>query len=395
MIIPLADRLGSVDEYYFAGKLRQIKEMESAGKSVINLGIGSPDLPPSEATIERLVASAGDGRNYMYQPHRGIPELRSAMAAYMKEQYACDLDPAREILPLPGSKQGMLYVILAFINPGDGVLVPDPGYPTYSGVTKIAGARLIPYPLDPKNDWAPDWKALEAMDLTGVKLLWANYPHMPTGAPAREPVLRGLVDFATRHRILVCHDNPYSQLGESTGLLSILTVPGAKDVAIELQSMSKSHNLSGWRIGWAAGSAEYIDAIAKVSSNVESGMSLPLQHAATVALRADQSWYAQLRKEYRSRRNLGERILQDLGCTVSAGQAGMFVWGKISDPACDAVAHADRVLQEANVFVVPGSIFGKGGAGHLRMSLCSPVPVLEEALERVHRFAISAGIKKP
>jgi LL-diaminopimelate aminotransferase len=395
MIVPLADRLNAVDEYYFAIKLRQIKEMEIAGHRIVNLGIGSPDLPPSPATLQRMVESASDGRNYMYQPHRGIPELRAAIASYMKEHYSSTLDPASEILPLPGSKQGMLYVTLAFVNPDDGVLVPDPGYPTYSGVTRMTGARILPYRLDPARGWAPDWAALENMDLSGVKLMWANYPHMPTGAPAQESIMDGLLDFARRHRILVCHDNPYSQLGDSGKLLSILARQGAKDVAIELQSMSKSHNLSGWRIGWAAGASEYINALARVSSNVESGISLSLQHAATVALQSDPSWYAQLRKEYRSRRDLGGRILKELGCTVSEGQAGMFVWGKITDPAIDAEAQADRVLHGAHVFIVPGTVFGKGGAGHLRLSLCSPVPVLEEALSRIHNFVSSDEATKP
>jgi LL-diaminopimelate aminotransferase len=395
MIVPLAERLRVVDEYYFATKLRQIREMESAGKQVINLGIGSPDLPPSPATIERLVASASDGKNYMYQPHRGIPELRAAIASYMKEQFFCTLDPAKEILPLPGSKQGMLYVTLAFVNPGDGVLVPDPGYPTYSGVSRLTGARVVNYPLDPTNGWAPDWIALASMDLRGVKLMWANYPHMPTGAPAREETLRGIVQFAAQHGILVCHDNPYSQLGESTELLSILAVPGARDVAIELQSMSKSHNLSGWRIGWAAGVSDYIDAIARVSSNVESGMSLSLQHAATVALKSDPAWYATLRTEYHSRRSLGEKILSELGCVVQAGQAGMFVWGKIADQLCDAEAHANRILDEALVFVVPGTVFGKGGAGHLRLSLCSPIPVLEAALSRIQKHVTPKAGSQP
>jgi LL-diaminopimelate aminotransferase len=395
MIVPLAERLRVVDEYYFATKLRQIREMEAAGKRVINLGIGSPDLPPSAATIDRLVSSASEGRNYMYQPHRGIPELRTAIASYMKDQFSCTLDPGKEILPLPGSKQGMLYVTFAFVNPGDGVLVPDPGYPTYSGVARLTGARVVNYPLDPANGWSPDWNALAHMDLRGVKLMWANYPHMPTGAPAREETLRGLVRFATQHGILVCHDNPYSQLGESARLLSILAMPGAREVAIELQSMSKSHNLSGWRIGWAAGTSDYIDAIARVSSNVESGMSLPLQHAATAALQSDPSWYSTLRQEYHSRRTLGEDILNVLGCTVQPGQAGMFVWGKITDPSCDAETHADGILEEALVFIVPGTVFGKGGAGHLRLSLCSPVPALEEALTRVRKHVTPKAWIRP
>lgn len=391
MIVPLADRLQVVDEYYFAVKLRQIREMESAGHRIINLGIGSPDLPPAQTTIDALIASAANGRHYMYQPYRGIPELRAAMAAYMQEHFGVSLDPAREILPLPGSKQGMLYVTLAFVNPGEKVLVPNPGYPTYTGVARMTGARVLQYPLDPRNGWAPDWEALERIPLDGVKLMWANYPHMPTGAPARAQVFDGLVKFAAEHSILICHDNPYAQLCDSGSLLSILSRPGAAEVAIELQSMSKSHNLSGWRIGWAAGDAGYIDAVARVASNVESGMSLPLQHAAAIALRSDRTWYERLRAEYSARRASGGRILKDLGCTVAPDQAGMFVWGGCEDPTVDADGLADRVLEQAHVFVVPGTVFGDGGAGHLRLSLCNPVSVLEEAGARI-RAAISTPL---
>jgi LL-diaminopimelate aminotransferase len=385
MIVPPAERLNSVEEYYFATKLRQIREMESAGHRIINLGIGSPDLPPSQSTIDSLVASAADGRHYKYQPYKGIPELRTAIAVYMMEQFQCKLVPDSEILPLPGSKQGMLYVTLAFVNPGDAVLVPDPGYPTYSGVGRMTGARVLSYPLDPTNGWAPDWRALAQMNLRGVRLMWANYPHMPTGAPARESVLDGLVEFAHRNHILVCHDNPYSQLGQGDELLSILARPGAREVSVELQSMSKSHNLSGWRIGWAAGAAEYVDAISRVASNVESGMSLSLQHAAITALKSDPSWYRELRSEYKSRRTLGEQILAVLGCTVSPGQAGMFVWGAVTDAGRNAEVVADEILEHAHVFLVPGTVFGKGGAGHLRLSLCSPVPILKEALSLIQR----------
>jgi LL-diaminopimelate aminotransferase len=386
MIVPLAERLQVVDEYYFATKLRQIRDMESAGSRIINLGIGSPDLPPSQPTIDRLVASAADGRNYKYQPYKGIPELRAAMSGYMRNQFLCELDPSSEILPLPGSKQGMLYVTLAFVNPGEAVLVPDPGYPTYTGVARMTGARAIPYPLVATQGWAPDWDALEQMDLSGVKLMWANYPHMPTGAPASEQILDGIVRFARAHNILICHDNPYAQLSDTGDLLSILARPGARDVAVELQSMSKSHNLSGWRIGWAAGSAGYVEAIGRVASNVESGMSLPLQHAATVALQSDSSWYRQVRTEYGRRRALGSKILERLGCVVSAGQAGMFVWGKLSAANVDADTLADDVLSGAHVFLVPGSVFGKGGAGHLRLSLCSPAHMLEEAAGKVDQW---------
>jgi len=383
MIVPQAERLNVVDEYYFAVKLRQVKEMESAGRSIINLGIGSPDLPPSQATIDALVASAANGRHYMYQPYRGIPELRQAMAIYMREQFGCSLDPGREILPLPGSKQGMLYVTLAFVNPGDTVLVPDPGYPTYTGVARMTGARVLPYPLDPLNNWAPDWRALNSMELHGVKLMWANYPHMPTGAPARASLFDDLIRFATERQILICHDNPYAQLCDAGDLLSILARPGGRAVAVELQSMSKSHNLSGWRIGWAAGDSGYIDPIGRVASNVESGMSLSLQHAATVALKSDPAWYSQLRAEYSVRRALGVNMLNDLGCTVAKDQAGMFVWGGLTADGADANVVADRVLEQAGVFIVPGTVFGKGGAGYLRVSLCNPVSVLTEASSRI------------
>ncbi len=382
MIVPLAERLQVVEEYYFAAKLRRVRELESAGKRVINLGIGSPDLPPSPATIDRLVASASDGRNYKYQPYKGIPQLREAMAGYLSGQFGCTLNPATEILPLPGSKQGMLYVTLAFVNPGEAVLVPDPGYPTYSGVAQLTGARVIPYPLDPLKGWAPDWDALERMDLRGVKLMWTNYPHMPTGAPGSREILDSIVRFGLKRRMLVCHDNPYAQLVSAGQLCSILQRPEAGEVAVELHSMSKSHNLSGWRIGWAAGGAGYIDAIGRVASNVESGMSLALQQAATVALHSDPAWYAQLRTEYNSRRALGSRILETLGCTVAGGQAGMFVWGHVTAEGSDVEQFADDILERMHVFIVPGSVFGKGGGGYLRLALCSPLPVLEEAAAR-------------
>jgi aspartate/methionine/tyrosine aminotransferase len=276
----------------------------------------------------------------------------------------------------------MLYVTLAFVNPGDAVLVPDPGYPTYSGVAQLTGARVLPYPLDPLHGWAPDWNALERMNIRGVKLMWTNYPHMPTGAPGGGHILDSIVAFALKHRILVCHDNPYAQLVSAGHLCSILERPEGRDVAVELHSMSKSHNLSGWRIGWAAGAADYVDAIGRVASNVESGMSLALQQAATVALQSDPSWYEQLRSEYSSRRALGARILETLGCTVAGDQAGMFVWGHITATGADAEQRADDILERMHVFLVPGTVFGKGGAGYLRLALCSPLTVLEEAAVR-------------
>jgi LL-diaminopimelate aminotransferase len=391
MIVPAADRLNTVEEYYFSSKLQEIRGMVARGIPVINLGIGNPDLPPSSATMDRLAASAHNAKNHGYQSYKGIPALREAIAGYLAATHDVRLDPETEILPLPGSKQGMIYIALAYLNPGDRALVSELSYPTYTSVSRLAGGNIAVYPLDAENNWAPRWAAMEKMDLTGVKLLWANYPHMPTGAPASRATLQRLVDFARERNILVAHDNPYAMLGTSARPISILSCDGGKDVAVELGSMSKSHNMAGWRIGWVTGRKDYVDTILRVASNVESGMFLPAQEAAIEALRAAPSWYTELQHEYARRRSLGTAILEQLGCTVADGQAGMFVWGRTPDHAPEAKLLSDAILRTTNVFITPGSIFGPAGERYLRLSLCSPADVLKAAVGAIRSFMIPAS----
>jgi len=386
MIIPPARRLQTVEEYYFSRKLQEIRRLIAGGIPVINLGIGDPDLPPSDATIASLSESAHGARNHGYQSYRGIPEFRSAVAGYMSDRYGVSFDPATEILPLPGSKQGMIYAAMAFLNPGDAVLVPDPGYPTYTSVSRLAGASVVPYVLDAQRAWQPDWEKLERIDLSGVKMMWVNYPHMPTGAPATRELFARFVAFAGKHGILICHDNPYSQLVDHGSPLSIFVAPGARDIAIELNSLSKSHNMAGWRIGWVAGRSDYVDTILKVASNVESGMFLPAQRAAIAALGSGSDWYARLRETYAGRRAVGMQIMHLLGCVALPQQAGMFVWARIPDRERHAEAFADRILDTTKVFVVPGSVFGRNGSRYIRLSLCSPVATLQAAADRLEGF---------
>jgi aspartate/methionine/tyrosine aminotransferase len=389
MIIPPAQRLQTVEEYYFSRKLQEIRRMIAGGEPVINLGIGDPDLPPSEATIASLSESAHGACNHGYQSYRGIPEFRSAIAGYMSDRYGVPFNPATEILPLPGSKQGMIYVALAFLNPGDAVLVPDPGYPTYTSVSRLAGASVVPYVLDEQHAWQPDWEKLERQEFSGVKMMWVNYPHMPTGTPATRELFTRLVAFAGKHGILLCHDNPYSQLVDRGSPLSIFVVPGARDVAIELNSLSKSHNMAGWRIGWVAGRNDYVDTILKIASNVESGMFLPAQRAAIAALGSGPDWYARLRETYAGRRAVGMQIMHLLGCVALPHQAGMFVWARIPGGERHAEAFADRILEATKIFVVPGSVFGPSGSRYIRLSLCSPAGTLQAAADRLTAFGDS------
>jgi len=382
MIIPASERLRSVEEYYFSSKLQEIREMVARGIPVINLGIGNPDLPPSPATVDELASAARKPDRHGYQAYKGLPKLRDAIAGYLRSTHGLSLDPATEILPLPGSKQGMIYLALAFLNPGDRALVGELSYPTYTSVTRLAGGEIAVYPLNPDDNWAPDWSNLESLNLTGVKLLWANYPHMPTGAPARRSTLQRLVDFGLKHHILICHDNPYSMLSSTAEPVSILTCNGAKETAVELGSMSKSHNMAGWRVGWLTGRKDYIDTVLRVATQVESGMFQPVQEAAIRALQSGPEWFDSLRAEYDRRRALGTEILLMFGCTVDAGQAGMFVWGRIPEDAPDAKTFSDSILQTRHLFITPGSIFGPRGDRYLRLSLCCPVSILHSARER-------------
>ena len=380
-----ANRVGSVQEYYFSRKLKEVAEMNAAGKNVINLGIGSPDLPPSEQTIETLCEHARKPNEHGYQPYVGIPELRKGFADWYKKWYDVDLDPKTEIQPLIGSKEGILHISLAFLNPGEGVLVPNPGYPTYSSVSKLVEANLISYELKEELGWQPDFDELEKMDLSNVKLMWTNYPNMPTGANASMELYEKLVAFGKKHGIIICNDNPYSFiLNEYPS--SILSVPGAKDICIEMNSMSKAHNMPGWRMAMLASNAQFVQWVLRVKSNIDSGQFKPMQYAAVEALSAPKEWYDNMNQVYRSRRDLAGQIMRTLGCEYDEKQVGMFLWGKIPAGAKGSEAIADRVLYEANVFLTPGFIFGSQGERYIRISLCCKNETLEEALKRVKKI---------
>ena len=380
-----ADRLANVSEYYFSRKLKEVAQMNAEGKNVISLGIGSPDMPPSEETVQVLCEQAKRPDVHGYQPTVGIPELRKAMADWYKRWYHVDLDPATEIQPLIGSKEGILHVTLALVNPGDQVLVPNPGYPTYSSVSRLAEAEIFTYDLDENNHWQPDFKQLESLPLDRIKLMWVNYPNMPTGAKASMELFTKLVNFGKRHNIIIVNDNPYSFILNDNPM-SILAVPGSKDICIEMNSLSKSHNMSGWRIGMLASNPQFIEWILKVKSNIDSGMFRPLQTAATKALLCGQEWYDQLNEVYRNRRDIAEKIMKALGCSYDPSQAGLFVWGKIPDSATDAESLADEILYNAHVFITPGFIFGSRGNRYIRISLCAPEKKMQEALHRIEKI---------
>lgn len=380
-----ANRVGSVQEYYFSKKLKEVAEMNAAGKNVINLGVGSPDLPPSEQTIETLCEHARKANEHGYQPYVGIPELRKGFADWYKTWYNVDLDPKTEIQPLIGSKEGILHISLAFLNPGDGVLVPNPGYPTYSSVSKLVEARLIPYELKEELGWQPDFEELEKMDLSNVKLMWTNYPNMPTGANASVELYEKLVAFGRKHGIIICNDNPYSFILNEHPL-SILSIPGAKEICIEMNSMSKAHNMPGWRMAMLASNAQFVQWILKVKSNIDSGQFKPMQYAAVEALSAKKEWYDNMNRVYRSRRDLAGQIMRTLGCEYDENQVGMFLWGRIPDSAESGEAIANKVLYEANVFLTPGFIFGSRGERYIRISLCCKNETLEEALKRIENL---------
>ena len=380
-----ATRVGSVQEYYFSKKLKEVAEMNAAGKNVINLGVGSPDLPPSEQTIETLCEHARKANEHGYQPYVGIPELRKGFADWYKTWYNVDLDPKTEIQPLIGSKEGILHISLAFLNPGDGVLVPNPGYPTYSSVSKLVEARLIPYELKEELGWQPDFEELEKMDLSNVKLMWTNYPNMPTGANASVELYEKLVAFGRKHGIIICNDNPYSFILNEHPL-SILSIPGAKEICIEMNSMSKAHNMPGWRMAMLASNAQFVQWILKVKSNIDSGQFKPMQYAAVEALSAKKEWYDNMNRVYRSRRDLAGQIMRTLGCEYDENQVGMFLWGRIPDSAESGEAIANKVLYEANVFLTPGFIFGSRGERYIRISLCCKNETLEEALKRIENL---------
>ena len=378
-----ATRLESVLEYYFSRKLKEIAHMNAEGKNVISLGIGSPDMPPSEATIKTLCEHAHHADAHGYQPYVGIPELRQAFADFYKKWYHVTLNPTNEIQPLIGSKEGILHITLAFVNPGEQVLVPNPGYPTYTSLSTLLGAEVIPYDLTEENGWLPDFDALEQLDLSRVKLMWTNYPHMPTGTNATLELYQKLVEFAQKHHIIIVNDNPYSFILNKKPL-SILQIEGAKDCCIELNSMSKSHNMPGWRIGMVASNATFIEWILKVKSNIDSGMFRPMQLAAATALHNDESWHEEMNFNlYEKRRHLAEQILETLQCTYNKSQVGLFVWGRIPDHYQQVEDLTEAVLHKAHVFITPGFIFGSNGARYIRISLCCDEQKLAEALDRI------------
>lgn len=378
-----AERLNNVSEYYFSKKLKEVAALNAAGKNIISLGIGSPDLPPSPEAINVLAEQAALPNTHGYQPYNGLPELRRAFAAWYQTWYDVTLNPDTEVQPLIGSKEGILHISMAFLNPGDGVLVPNPGYPTYASVTQLVQAEAYTYKLLPENGWEPDFEALEAMDLSRVKLMWVNYPNMPTGAKATMTLFEKLVDFGRKYSIVICNDNPYSFI-LNEDYLSLLKVPGALEGCIELNSMSKSHNMPGWRIGMLATNATFLQWIMQVKSNVDSGQFRPMQLAAVEALKADKSWYTRMNAVYKRRRHLAEAILKALGCTWDPAQSGLFLWGRVPDNGMDGAALSDKVLYEANVFITPGFIFGSQGERYIRLSLCCTEENLAKALERVN-----------
>lgn len=380
-----ADRLSAVQEYYFSRKLKEVAMLNAQGQDIISLAIGSPDMPPSKQTVDKLCETAAQPTAHGYQPTVGIPELRQAMANFYKRWYGVDLDPKTEIQPLIGSKEGILHTTLAFCNPGDEVLVPNPGYPTYTSLSKILGAKIVNYNLREDNGWQPDFEELEKMNLDRVKLMWTNYPNMPTGGNARMETYEKLVDFARRHGIVVVNDNPYSFILNEGKKMSILQVPGAKECCIEFNSMSKSHNMPGWRVGMCASNPEFISWILKIKSNIDSGTFRGIQLAAAEALNTnDEAWHKEYNVEnYRRRRKIAEEIMTVLGCTFDPSQVGMFLWGKIPEKYANVEDLTERILHEARVFVTPGFIFGSNGQRYLRISLCAKDEKMAEALQRI------------
>jgi LL-diaminopimelate aminotransferase len=383
MNFEIANRLNGIGEYYFSQKLRQIDELNQKGENVINLGIGSPDMPPHPEVIRALQEEAAKPNVHGYQNYKGIPGLRKAIGEWYQRWYSVQLDPNKEILPLIGSKEGIMHISMTFLTEGDEVLIPNPGYPTYRSATQLAGGVCIEYDLLESNEWEPDLDALERRDLSKVKIMWVNYPHMPTGQPASYELFERLVKFASNNNILLCHDNPYSFILNNKPPMSLLSIPNSKDVAIELNSLSKSHNMAGWRIGMIAASAGNIEKILRFKSNMDSGMFLPLQVAAAKALTLGEDWHAQLNKVYALRRKKVYALLDALNCYYNKEQVGLFVWARIPGNLESAFQLSDEILDSARVFITPGGIFGSNGNKFIRISLCSTEEKINEALQRV------------
>jgi len=380
-MIEVAKRLHTVEEYYFSKKLREVGLLIASGKPIINLGIGSPDLQPPQKVVDAITASFNDPAAHKYQSYQGLPELREAMSAFYKEHFSVNINATNEILPLMGSKEGIMHISMAYLNEGDEVLIPNPGYPTYQSVTKLVGAKGVLYELDAADNWMPNIEALEKQDLSKVKLMWVNYPHMPTGATPTETVFKELVAFGKRHNILIVNDNPYSFVLNDNPT-SILSVEGAKEVCLELNSLSKTFNMAGWRVGMVLGNSDHISNILKVKSNMDSGMFYGIQKGAIEALNCSKMWFVTLNSVYKRRRDLVWELAEALNCTYDENATGLFVWAKL--PAyLKSEEFIDLVLKENHIFITPGTIFGSKGEGYIRFSLCASTEVIEEAIARV------------
>ncbi len=386
-----ANRIANIEEYYFSKKLTEVRGLDLPELRVINLGIGSPDQAPSAETISALTNTAQQPGSHGYQSYKGIPELRKSIADFYTNIYQVNLNPETDILPLMGSKEGIMHIAMAFVNEGDEVLIPNPGYPTYSSVAKLVGAKIRTYDLKEALDWGVDVESLKKSDLSKVKIMWVNYPHMPTGRVASREELTELVQLARTNNFLIVNDNPYSMILNDAPL-SILSIEGADEVALELNSLSKSHNMAGWRIGWVAGNKEYVDAVLRVKSNMDSGMFLGLQQAAVEALKNGKEWFIQLNNVYRKRRDAACKILDVLQCSYSSKQSGLFVWAKAPDHVQDVEKWIDEILYGTKVFITPGFIFGDAGSRYIRISLCATVEKLNEAYERISKFVVKEKI---
>ncbi len=388
MIIPLAHRANQTQEYYFSVKLAEVRQLQAAGHDIINLGIGNPDMMPSASTLASLNRSAQQPTSHGYQPYKGTPTLRQAIARFYSHTYGVTLDPDTELLPLIGSKEGITHLSLTFLNEGDGVLVPELGYPAYRAVSQMVGARVLEYPLLEHQGWQPDWQAMTDMvtnDGSGkrTKIIWLNYPHMPTGAPATHALFERAVRFAHDHKLLLCHDNPYSLILNKKPPISLLSIDGAKEVAIELNSLSKSHNMAGWRMGWMAAAKPYVDAVLSIKSNIDSGQFKPLLDAATEALANSDDWHRERNAVYQGRLNAVHAFLDALGCTYTTDQEGLFIWAKLPDTVDSAEHFVNELLLQKHVFIAPGFIFGPKGSRYVRVSLCMSEERIKEAVKRL------------
>ena len=378
--ITVAERMNGVGEYYFSKKLREVDEMRAAGREIISLGIGSPDMPPHPSVTDRLQKETLNPRVHGYQPYNGSPVLREAFASWYAKYYGVEVCPKTEVLPLIGSKEGLMHICMAYLSKGDKVLIPNPGYPTYRSAVTLAGGECVEYKLSDGNDWQPDLRQLEKAGLEGVKMMILNYPHMPTGTKPGEHLFEDLVAFARKNSILLVHDNPYSFI-RNENPKSLLSVLGAKEVAVELNSLSKSHNMAGWRIGALIGAKERITEVLRFKSNMDSGMFLPMQLAAATALSLPEDWYKELNEVYRRREELGYRIMEVLGCKARPGQAGLFIWGELPEGAGNCYEFIDRILLEKGIFITPGAIFGSEGERYIRISLCADESTLQKVID--------------